>query len=307
RQPRLLRAPAPAFAQAWIPAADVLNGAVPRARLQGRIVLLGSLLPETGQSVDLPDGGRLASVQWHALALAELLDGRTLRSLPPWLQLLLGMLAVQLPLLWPRRLRWRGTRWPALLAPMALPPLLAWALLAWGWWWPPLAPVLVLAIGLAAAALLAGRRTAQRLRSDPETGLVDRERFAILLARAARRAARAHRPLALLLLETRTDPSAGDPHERAAGAIAHALQAWATCPGDVAARLDGGRFALLLPRTGHFAAAVLLAALQAELAGQRAPPLRSGLAELTGDDPHGSDLLLRATRDLVAARARAGP
>lgn len=313
RQPRLLRPPALHTDREWLSAGDVLSGAIPRARLRGRIVLLGSMLPDAGQNVRPPGSHQvLASVQWHAMVLSQLLSGSTVGIAPAWVRILAGLLLVQLPLLLPRRLHWRGALWQSMLATMAGIALLAWALLAWtGWWLAPLTPMLVLALGLGIGLLMGWRRAVQRLQSDPQTGLVNRERFATLLDRATRRALRRGRPLCLLLLEPRADLPAAGQHEQAAQAIAHAMQARAGRPGDIAARLDGGRFALLLPDTAELAAAAVLATLQVDLAvpqqgagrpASRTPLLRSGLAALQAGDQQGSDLLLRATRALVAAR-----
>ena len=89
-----------------------------------------------------------------------------------------------------------------------------------------------------------------------------------------------------------------------------ALRLRAQGPHDLAARLDAGRFAALLGGAQAHVAALVATALQADLEGRpgragpatAGQPLRMGLASLQAEDLQGADLLLRATRDLVAVR-----
>ncbi len=96
------RGPAGSFA--YIPAADVLSRAVPKAQLDGRIVLLGSTAPGLKDLRVSPVGSVYPGVEVHANLIAGMLDG-VLPQRPGWvlggnalaLALLAAVLIWQLP------------------------------------------------------------------------------------------------------------------------------------------------------------------------------------------------------------------
>lgn len=62
----------------YIPAADVLEGKLPEASLQGRIVLIGSTAPGLQDQRATPVGGAYPGVETHANVIAGFLDGKGL-------------------------------------------------------------------------------------------------------------------------------------------------------------------------------------------------------------------------------------
>jgi len=296
---------------AHVSAASVLAGTVGPDTFAGRIAIIGrtDLGPE--QRLSLPHAPHsLPQVDFQANALARLLEGRAIWPMPVGPQLLLSAILVTLPLL---LLGLPGLRrlWAPMGVAMALVLVVSWALLLAGAWFPPLPALLVLAIGLAAGVTCAWQRARQRSLIDPDTGVANRLCFDGRLEGEARRARRERQPLSLLLIEARGSSSqapggSGD----LAAALAAGLRLRAQAPQDLIARLDAWRFAALLPGTAPHVAAALATALMVDLEGRPGHPgpattgqaLRIGLASLQPEDARGSDLLLRATRDLVAAR-----
>jgi diguanylate cyclase (GGDEF)-like protein/putative nucleotidyltransferase with HDIG domain len=125
-----------------------------------------------------------------------------------------------------------------------------------------LAPFLpsVCAVVLAGFALLQRRRIADlrtRIadsnRTDPLTGLLNRRAFEELLERELERAARAGRPISVIVGDVDGFRAINEAHGHAAGdtalqAIAHNALKWKRRI-DLAARIGGEEFALLLPET----------------------------------------------------------
>jgi diguanylate cyclase (GGDEF)-like protein/putative nucleotidyltransferase with HDIG domain len=125
-----------------------------------------------------------------------------------------------------------------------------------------LAPFLpsVCAVVLAGFALLQRRRIADlrtRIadsnRTDPLTGLLNRRAFEELLERELERAARAERPISVIVGDVDGFRAINEAHGHAAGdtalqAIAHNALKWKRRI-DLAARIGGEEFALLLPET----------------------------------------------------------
>lgn len=113
-----------------------------------------------------------------------------------------------------------------------------------------------------AAELAAAQASLARLVDvDALTGVANRERFDDELARNWRRAQRNREPIGLLLvdvdhLRALNEASGHGQGDAALKEVAQALQRCAERPGDLLARCDGGRFALLLPGCGSGVEAV---------------------------------------------------
>jgi diguanylate cyclase (GGDEF)-like protein len=127
--------------------------------------------------------------------------------------------------------------------------------------------------------------------TDPLTGLANRRRFDELLALAIDEAHREGRPVSLLALDLDHFKDVNDEHGHGVGdevlmAMARALRETVR-GGDVAARLGGEEFAVLLPRTDTHGAVIL---------GER---LREAVAELRVPTPTG--VTIRVTTSVGSA------
>jgi diguanylate cyclase (GGDEF)-like protein len=92
--------------------------------------------------------------------------------------------------------------------------------------------------------------------TDALTDLANRRRFDEVLAKEWRRALRDRKPLSLLLIDVDSFKAYNDMYGHRSGddclkEIAYAVGAGATRPGDLACRIGGDEFALLLPSTGE--------------------------------------------------------
>lgn len=147
------------------------------------------------------------------------------------------------------------------------------SLAACGWlferqyWFAPGATLVVLGLALLAWAVAQARRQWITRRRMP--GLATRRSLHAAL-QASRTGGMPH---ALLLVEARV-PAGGD-GEALATRLAGLLRARARRPGDVAAYLGDGRFALLLPGTSAAAAERILDTLRDEADAQALPLLGS--------------------------------
>ncbi len=116
---------------------------------------------------------------------------------------------------------------------------------------------------------------------DPMTGLANRRRFDRLLALEWRRAQREHQPLALLMVDVDHFKRYNDRYGHPAGdlclkRLSVILSEAARRPGDLAVRMGGEEFALLLPNTGMAGAAAIAAGLREALT-QAAIPHADGV------------------------------
>ncbi len=255
-------------------ASDVLRGRTGNGPLGDHWVLVGVTDPTRQAGIRGPHGSpALYPVEHQARALASLLEGSVATPLPATAQAMISLLlaggAVFIGLGGGRR----GWRTPvALLAGIAVALLLATALLHGQRWFGPGGVVVVLAAALAGCCAMALRQRLRDRRRLP--GLATRGRLA-----AAVHAARAEgTPHALLVLEVPDGSATGTPpgHDNSAACrIARLLQARARRPGDLAADLGGGRFALLLPGTSAAAAERILEDIRGQ-AGDTEAPLHLG-------------------------------
>ncbi len=300
---------------------EVLGGQVPEASLRGRWVVVSPVVAGLGPARGTPDseGHPSRSAQFQLHALDALVQGRTIAPLSLAAQIGLSALLVILPLLLTGLPRLRSLGRPLLIA-IAVTLLLTWLLLVGAQaWFAPGAALLVLAL---AAAAWAARRLRQVRRSeaiDPLTGLANREMFTESLQQELRLARRSGQPLSLLLIELDQFGEAERAQDRNATdamvrKLAAALCTRARRPRDIVARLDGGRFAILLPETTTQAAAAIATTIHVDLANaavcrdsgnltQGALTTSIGMHTAHGDDGSSSDELV-ARAD--AARVQAG-
>ncbi|WP_162434606.1 CHASE2 domain-containing protein [Pseudoxanthomonas koreensis] len=261
-------------------ASDVLQGNAGTGLLGDHWVLVGVTDPARLAPLPGPYGSpTLYPVEHEARAMASLLQGTVSAPLSAAVQALLSLLlaggAVLLGL-GERRSTWRMPL--ALLAGIAGALLLAIVLLHWRHWFAPGGVVLVLAAILASGCLTALRRRLRDRRRLP--GLATRGRLASAV-HAVRTKGTAH---ALLLLEVPGGVRGGQAVDDAAARIARLLQARARRPGDLAAHLGGGRFALLLPGTSATAAERILEEIRAQAAEPGTPLRLAGSIHACADE-----------------------
>jgi CHASE2 domain-containing sensor protein len=149
----LLRYAGPAGSFGRVSYVDVLDGRVPAALLKGRVALVGATAEGMGDIIRTPDG-LMPGVEYQANMLESLRRGSLLVPLGFSAQFVVGAAMLALPCLLyglpGLRRVWRATAAGALLALAASLFLLRGP----GWWWPPAACVLTLAIALAGWGLL---------------------------------------------------------------------------------------------------------------------------------------------------------
>jgi diguanylate cyclase (GGDEF)-like protein len=147
--------------------------------------------------------------------------------------------------------------------------------------------------------------------TDDLTGLANRRHFREELERLAAAAERHGTPLSLLLLDVDDFKEVNDRHGHAAGdeilrEIALTLRRRIRAS-DLAARIGGDEFAVLLPHTSEDEAAVVASDLIAHLQKGRATslPLRVSVGVASGTNALDEALFAQADRALYAAKARA--
>ena len=146
---RLVPFAGPAGHYARIPAADVLSGTVPAARLRGKTVLIGATATGLGDNLVTPlagVNGAMPGVEFVANSLDGLRQGRRVRVVGGVLHaagsaMLILCLLLLLLMTSPRLALVASAGFVALLL------ALAWGLLlGWGWWWAPAAPLAIAAL-----------------------------------------------------------------------------------------------------------------------------------------------------------------
>lgn len=249
-------------------AVDAMAGRIGAARLHGHWVLVGLVDPALQPPLPGPHGSRpLYPVEHEARALAALLQGATPRPLPVPIHALLSLLLAGGTVLVGMAGGGRDWRMPVALlgGGIATLALCGW-LLGRQWWFAPGGILAVFALALLAWAMAALREQMRARRPIP--GLASRRQLDAAL-QAANRAATPH---ALLLVQADATRDRGAGHPDEACRFAQLLGARARRPGDVAAYLGAGRFALLLPGTPSTAAEGILEDLRQQAAALQ-PPL----------------------------------
>ena len=154
--------------------------------------------------------------------------------------------------------------------------------------------------------------------TDALTGLSNRRRFDEVLAREWRRAVRTHRPLSLLLLDADHFKGFNDRygHQRGDEAlklIAHSIEAAIESTHDIACRIGGEEFAVVLPDTDAAGALVVANRIREAVSGWKVPHAANshgvltvslGLAEIP--QTHAAEpanLIAAADRGLYEAKA----
>jgi CHASE2 domain-containing sensor protein len=248
-------------------AAGLMAGRIDASQLHGRWVLVGLTDPSRLARVPGPYGtDALFPVEHQARALVAMLQGDTTRPLPPAVQALLALLLAGGAMAFALGRGRRDWRMPlALCAGLGAALALSAWLLSRQFWFAPGGVVFVLATALLAWTVSAVRQALRARRRVP--GLASRARLETAL-QAVRAAGTPH---ALLLVDT-AGAATGTDGERACR-LAQLLRERARRPGDLAAHLGAGRFALLLPGTSPVAARRILEDIREQApAHDLAPP-----------------------------------
>ena len=145
--------------------------------------------------------------------------------------------------------------------------------------------------------------------TDDLTGLANRRRFHQELERQQAAARRYRSPLSLLLLDLDNFKQINDTYGHHAGdqalrAIAHALQAVVRAP-DLAGRIGGDEFAVLLPQTDRAAADALAQTVSRALSSPRTITTSIGIATTHGE--RNTDLLAEADHALYQGKRSPKP
>ena len=250
---------------------DVLQGRVPAAALRGRWILVGATAAGLGDTLNSPLGAtpaRMSGVEYQANVLNMLVHDNAIVPMPLTLQWLLSVSLVMAPLLYLLSGRRRPGLFAAGTALLAI--LLSALFLHLGHLWFSPAPVLLV---LLLGGVLLGARWLRNARkqamSDPLTKLANRKHFDERLEQEIRIAHRGLTALSLLLLDVDHFRQLNDSVGRPAGdellvRLAQVLRGRARRPRDLTARLDGDKFALLLPETPAHAAASIASAIHAD-------------------------------------------
>lgn len=316
---------------AWLPMhrfeqvgyADVLNGRVPPALLRDRVLLVGVSATGLGERVPTPlsgEAGLMHGVFYHANVAEALYRGRVVRDVPTLAQRALTLLPVLLVL---GLLPWPASRSGRALA-IAMPVFVVLAclgLLALAGLW--FAPAVALA-GTASALALLGLRSVHIARSlaytDALTGLANRRRFDLVLAKEMAACRRSRRPLSLLLIDVDHFKAYNDRHGHRAGdellrRIAAELARVSRRGQDLAARYGGDELAVVVPGMGASGARALsqrillavrrLGLADASLVAGRGVSLSIGSATAASGDCSTADLIESADIALYRAK-RAG-
>ncbi len=247
-------------------ASELMAGRIDVSQLQGRWVLVGLTDPSKQARLPGPYGSdALYPVEHEARALVAVLQGATTRPVPTAAQVLLALLLAGGTISAGLGHGGRGRRMPlALCAGLAATLALSAWLLGRQLWFAPGGAVVVLAVALLAWAVSAVWR---ELRA--------RRRVHGLASRAGLEAAlhavgTAGTPHALLRVDTGNAAAGCD--EVLACRLAQLLRERARRPGDLAAHLGAGRFALLLPGTPPLAALRILDDIREQAAGPDLTP-----------------------------------
>ncbi|MEP6908133.1 MAG: diguanylate cyclase, partial [Pseudoxanthomonas sp.] len=254
---------------------DVLKGRVPSSLLRGRWVVVGVTAAGMGNDLATPGSyaatPRLSGIDYQANALNMLVrnDAVSPMSLP--LQIAVSIVMVILPLLLLGVPVLRPI-WRLIVVAVLAIPLLSWCLLSFAHiWYPPMAALLVLALGLCSMSLRVLRRTRRQAQSDPLTGLANRIKFDSELEQELRLMRRNNLPLSLLVLDVdhfkRLNDGLGHPAgDEVLRALSTIMRGRARRPRDLVARLGGDEFAVLLPETTPQAAAAIATTIHVDLA-----------------------------------------
>jgi diguanylate cyclase (GGDEF)-like protein len=149
--------------------------------------------------------------------------------------------------------------------------------------------------------------------TDSLTGLANRRRFERLIDIEMRRAARNRSPLSLLMVDIDRFKLINDRFGHAYGdrvlqAVAERLVAAVRRPGDLAARVGGDEFAVLLPETNGDGAVAVAEAARSKIEDHALPErgattITIGIATfVSGGDPSPADLIAAADSALYAAK-----
>jgi len=160
------------------------------------------------------------------------------------------------------------------------------------------------------------RELLHQSQTDPLTGLSNRRHFERVFQQEIRRAIRAERPLAVLLVDLDHFKAVNDTHGHILGdeclrCVAEVLRQHVQRAGEVAARYGGEEFVIALPGSDRMAAKILAERVRQEVAGlelqneqgRLRPSVSIGVAVAVPSNlEHGLGLLEDADRALYAAK-----
>ncbi|RZA35713.1 MAG: diguanylate cyclase [Lysobacteraceae bacterium] len=300
---------------------DVLKGRIPTSLLRGRWILVGVTAAGMGNELSAPGSyaatPRLSGVDYQANALNMLVRDAAVSPMSVPLQIVISMILVTLPLM---LMGFPGLRpiWRAMPIALLAVLVVSWLLLATlHTWYPPMAALLVLGLGVAFLVLRILRRTRRQAESDPLTGLANRIKFDAELEHELRASRRTGQPLSLLVLDVdnfkRLNDGLGHPAgDEVLRALSGILRGRARRPRDLVSRLGGDEFAVLLPETTPQAAAAIATTIHVDLANLSSrtgnhvplPPFTAsiGIHTTQGGDETAADLFELADNALYQAK-----
>ena len=300
---------------------DVLKGRIPTSLLRGRWILVGVTAAGMGNELSAPGAyaatPRLSGVDYQANALNMLVRDAAVSPMSVPLQIVISMILVTLPLM---LMGFPGLRpiWRAMPIALIAVPVVSWLLLVTAHrWYPPMAALLVLGLGVAFLVLRILRRTRRQAESDPLTGLANRIKFDAELEHELRASRRTGQPLSLLVLDVdnfkRLNDGLGHPAgDEVLRALSGILRGRARRPRDLVSRLGGDEFAVLLPETTPQAAAAIATTIHVDLANLSSrtgnhvplPPFTAsiGIHTTQGGDETAAELFELADNALYQAK-----
>lgn len=257
---------------------DVLNGAVPPGLLRGRWVVVGVTAGNLGRMFLTPISGnaRMSGPEYQANVVEMLLQGKAITPLSPAAQaalsgawvLLLTVLALGL-----------GQRRPWITTALAIAGLclFSWGLLhAANLWFGPMAAIATALLGHLAWTLTHLRHWRRQASLDGLTRIGNRHNFDLTLANEIAGARRAGTPLSLLLIDVDFFKHYNDSMGHRKGDLVLAevgamVARHARRPRDLAARIGGDEFALVLPDTPRSGARRVAESLVADIRALNVP------------------------------------
>jgi diguanylate cyclase (GGDEF)-like protein len=253
---------------------DVLEGDVPAEALRDRRVIVGITATGLGPRFLTPMSPEnwMSGAEYQANIAAMLLGGHAITPLSRWQQTgasaLLALLA-GLGMSYPaRRTLWRRLALPAALALVAASCLAL--LFGANRWFAPAA--CLAAVTLVWACWLGWRIThwQRQAHLDSLTGLANRHSFELAFRQELAAARRSGKPLTLIVIDVdhfkHHNDTLGHPAgDRALALVASVVSHHARRPHDVAARVGGDEFAMILPETSHANSRQVAEALLADI------------------------------------------
>ncbi len=274
----LMRYAGPPGSFAQVSYSDVLEDKVDDRLLRGRWVVVGVTTANLSRLFLTPmsSSTRMSGAEYQANVVQMLLGDKAILPMPrAWQAALSAVLAGLIVLL--AGITGNRRPWLTIALGVALPLLFSLALLRLGnTWFAPMATITAVLAGHLLWTLAHLRHWRQQASTDPLTGLSNRRSFDQVLAREIANAHRMGAPLSLLLVDVDyfkayNDSLGHNAGDQALAQIGALLRESARRPRDLAARIGGDEFALILPDTPASGAASLAQRLLSSMRNQVAP------------------------------------